>query len=104
MSFRARPVASVKLTFNDINEHENKFLFRITTEEKWKKRKKPFCYCDYCHIGVLSVSNVTYGRFMGEISFQLQLSSSHVLYLLVESFLLLASRSSLGISFHALTP
>ena len=34
-----------------------------------KERKKPFCYYNDGYVGVLSISGVSYGRFMGEINF-----------------------------------
>ena len=43
-------------------------------------------------------------KIHGEVNFQSLLSRSRFLYLLVKTFLLLASRSSFGISFHTFAP
>ena len=51
-------VASVKLTFNDMNEYEKNCLNNNTKEKSKKKGKKngekekPFCCYDYVHIGI----------------------------------------------------
>ena len=66
MSFRARwAVASVKLTFNNINEYEKDILTltpkRILKKGKGKRtdKRENRSANDHGHIGVLSVSGVT---------------------------------------------
>ena len=46
--------------------------------KKTEREKNPFCYDDHGDIGVKLISIVLYGRFMGEISFQLYPLGSHV--------------------------